>query len=74
MKSRRAFLRSHLGAIVTLYWSGDALVGAGGRARLFDVSLNRIQSLRWQIGLFIVWLLATKRHGLLPWFTQRRRG
>jgi hypothetical protein len=24
----------------------------------FDVSLNR-QSLRWQIGLFIVWLLAT---------------
>ena len=57
--------------IVTLYLCvGMLWLGAqAGVLGYFDVSLNR-QSLRWQIGLFIVWLLATALIAL--WFMQRK--
>jgi membrane protein implicated in regulation of membrane protease activity len=57
--------------IVTLYLCvGMLWLGAqAGVLGYFDVSLNR-QSLRWQIGLFIVWLLATALVAL--WFMQRK--
>ena len=57
--------------IVALYLCAGMLwLGAqAGVLNYFDVSLNR-QSLRWQIGLFIVWLLATALVAL--WFMQRR--
>ena len=59
MKSEEGHSALTSWVIVTLYLCvGMLWLGAqAGVLGYFDVSLNR-QSLRWQIGLFIVWLLA----------------
>ncbi|MEG0936887.1 MAG: EAL domain-containing protein [Comamonas sp.] len=72
MKSEGGHSRLTPWVIVTLYVCAG-MMWLGAQASVLDyfaVSLNR-QSLRWQIGLFIVWLLVTALVAL--WFMQRKR-
>lgn len=72
MKSEGGHSRLTPWVIVTLYVCAG-MMWLGAQASVlgyFAVSLNR-QSLRWQIGLFIVWLLATALIAL--WFMRRKQ-
>ena len=72
MKSERGHSRLTPWVLVTLYVCAG-MMWLGAQASVLDyfqVSLNQ-RSLRWQIALFIVWLLVTALVAL--WFMQRKQ-